>query len=402
MAQAAQTPEAPSVTERAQDEAFWQQVAAQYDVEPGPINLEYGYFGRMTRKALRNYEENLAYVNRSNSVYVRQQFDSVDSEVIRAQLASLVGAATHEIAITRCASEGLQSLIRNYNELRPGDQLLISDLDYMSVQTAMRWLAKARGIELIEIQHAHPASYDAVLDAYRQAFENNPRLKLMALTHVTHRTGLVMPVQAIAALAREHGVDVILDGAHALGQMDFKVSELGVAFAGYNLQKWIGAPLSLGFIFVAEDRLLSVDPDMGDGRYPLDELLSRVPYGTPNIPALMTLPTVFEEHLAVGGSAVKGARLNYLRELWVKPAREIPGIEVLTPDDPRLCCGISAFRFTLHADQDVMIERLLREHGLFTVARDGSACGPCIRVTPGFTTSAADVAQLVTALRALA
>lgn len=388
--------------ERARDEDFWQEVANRYDVEPGPINLEYGYFGRMTREALRNYEENLQYVNRSNSVYVRQQFDAVDSEVIRGQLAQLVGADKAEVAITRCASEGLQSLIRNYNELRPGDQLLISDLDYMSVQTAMRWLAKTRGLELIEIQHAHPASFDALLDSYRDVFERHPRLKLMALTHVTHRTGLVMPVQAIAAMAKEHDIDVILDGAHALGQMEFKVSELGVAFAGYNLQKWIGAPLSLGFIYVANDRLQSIDPDMGDGRYPLDELLSRVPYGTPNIPALMTLPTVFEEHLAMGGAAVKGARLNYLRDLWVKSAREIDGIEILTPDDPRLYAGITAFRFTRHPDQAVMIQRLLDEHGIFTVAREGSACGECIRVTPGFTTSAEDMAQLVKALRALA
>jgi len=388
-------------TERAHDEAFWQEVAAQYDVAPGPVNLEYGYFGRMTRKAMRNYEQNLAYVNASNSVYVRQHFDAVDSEVIRAQLAQVVGADTSEVAITRCASEGLQSLIRNYNELRPGDQLLISDLDYMSVQTAMRWLAKTRGIELIEIQHAHPASFDALVDSYRDAFQRHPRLKLMALTHVTHRTGLVMPVQAIAALAKEHDIDVILDGAHALGQMAFKVNELGVAFAGYNLQKWIGAPLSLGFVYVAKERLQSIDPDMGDARYPLDELLSRVPYGTPNIPALMTLPTVFEEHLAIG-SAIKGARLNYLRDLWVKPAREIEGIEILTPDDPRLIAGITAFRFTRHADQQVMIQRLLDEHAVFTVAREGSACGTCIRVTPGFTTSARDMEQLVNALRVLA
>jgi len=388
-------------TERAHDEAFWQEVAAQYDVAPGPVNLEYGYFGRMTRKAMRNYEQNLAYVNASNSVYVRQHFDAVDSEVIRAQLAQVVGADTSEVAITRCASEGLQSLIRNYNELRPGDQLLISDLDYMSVQTAMRWLAKTRGIELIEIQHAHPASFDALVDSYRDAFQRHPRLKLMALTHVTHRTGLVMPVQAIAALAKEHDIDVILDGAHALGQMAFKVNELGVAFAGYNLQKWIGAPLSLGFVYVAKERLQSIDPDMGDARYPLDQLLSRVPYGTPNIPALMTLPTVFEEHLAIG-SAIKGARLNYLRDLWVKPAREIEGIEILTPDDPRLIAGITAFRFTRHADQQVMIQRLLDEHAVFTVAREGSACGTCIRVTPGFTTSARDMEQLVNALRVLA
>ena len=385
----------------ARDEAFWQRVASRYEVEPGPINLENGYFGRMTRTVVEDYQRQIAAINRSNSVYVRHQFDQVDSVLIRDQLAAMVQVPAHEIAITRCASESLQSLIRNYNALQPGDQVLISDLDYISVQSAMRWLAKSRGVEVIEIQHPHPATYENLLDSYRTAFESHPRLKLMALTHVTHRTGLVMPVQAIAAWAKTHRIDVILDGAHALGQLDFKLDELGVAFAGFNLQKWIGAPLSLGFIYIAQERLTDIDPDMGDSRFAIDDIRSRAPYGTPNIPALMTLPRVFEEHLAMGGAAVKGARLNYLRDLWVKPARELSGIEILTPDDPRLYCGITSFRFTRQADQQQMVERLLEEYNLFTVARDGAACGPCIRITPGFTTSVAEIETLVRALREL-
>lgn len=387
--------------QQARDEQFWQGIAARYDVEPGPVNLENGYFGRMTREVMDDYRRNIEYVNRSNSVYVRRQFDEHDSGRIHGHLAELLQVAQAEIAITRCASESLQSLIRNYNQLQPGDQVLICDLDYISVQSAMRWLASSRGVEVIEIAHAHPATYESLLNSYQQAFEQYPRLKLMALTHVTHRTGLVMPVKAIASLAKAHGVDIILDGAHALGQLDFKLDELGVAFAGYNLQKWIGGPLSLGFIYVARDRISAIDPDMGDTRYASDDILSLVPYGTPNIPAWMTLPKVFEEHLAMGGSASKGARLNYLRDLWVEPSRELEHIEILTPDDPRLYCGITALRFTRQEDQQRMVERLLEEYNLFTVARQGAACGPCIRITPGFSTSAQDMGLLVEALQEL-
>lgn len=387
--------------QQAKDEQFWQRIAARYDVAAGPINLENGYFGRMTREVMEDYQRNIDYVNRTNSVYVRRQFDQHDSAMIHAQLADLMQVRQEEIAITRCASESLQSLIRNYNQLQPGDQVLICDLDYLSVQSAMRWLAKSRGVEVIEIVHAHPATYEGLLNSYQQAFEQYPRLKLMALTHVTHRTGLVMPVKAIASLAKNHDVDIILDGAHALGQLDFKLDELGVAFAGYNLQKWIGAPLSLGFIYVARERISAIAPDMGDSRYASDDILSLVPYGTPNIPAWMTLPKVFEEHRAMGGTASKGARLNHLRDLWVQPSRELEHIEILTPDDPRLYCGITALRFTLQGDQQRMVERLLEEYNLFTVAREGAACGPCIRITPGFSTSAADMGLLVEALQQL-
>ncbi|WP_426141112.1 aminotransferase class V-fold PLP-dependent enzyme [Pseudomonas sp. DWP3-1-2] len=392
----------PAVLQHARDEAFWADIAGRYDVEPGPINLEYGYFGRMTREVMEAYRRNIDYVNRSNSVFVRHQFDEIDSQVIHNQLANLMRVSPQEIAITRCASESLQSLIRNYNRLQPGDQVLISDLDYLSVQSAMRWLAKSRGVEVVEVQHRHPASFETVMNSYQTALERSPRLKLMALTHVTHRTGLVMPVQAIASLAKARGIDVILDGAHALGQLDFRLDALGVAFAGYNLQKWMGAPLSLGFVYVAQDHLESVDADMGDTRYAKNDIRALVPYGTPNIPAWMTLPKVFDEHLAMGGSAAKGARLSYLRDLWVKPARKLEGVEVLTPDDPRLYCGITALRFTRHDDQQLMAQRLLEEHNLFTVAREGSACGPCIRITPGFSTPAAHMHLLVEALRALA
>lgn len=382
----------------AHDEAFWSTFANRFEVEPGPINLENGYFGRMSRTVVDEYQRNIAFINRSNSVYVRQQFDQIECVQIRGQLAELLGVVPNAVAFTRCASDALQSLIRNYNALQPGDQVLFSDLEYGTVKGAMRWLARHRGVEVIEIEHRHPASFDSLLASYREAFVRYPRLKLMALTHVTHRTGLVMPVQAIAAAAREHGVDVILDGAHALGQIEFDLEELGISFAGFNLQKWIGAPLTLGFLYIAPQRLADIDPDMGESHFPITDIRSRIAHSTPNIPALLTLPLVFEEHQIMGGSAAKGARLNYLRNLWVNKVRELPGIEVMTPDDPRLYCGITSMRFTRHADQQAMVDRLLNDYNLFTVVRSGSACGPCIRITPGFTTSAADMRLLAKAL----
>ncbi|VVQ33240.1 Isopenicillin N epimerase [Pseudomonas fluorescens] len=391
----------PDNTRRARDEAFWRTFADRYAVEPGPVNLENGYFGRMSRTVVEEYQRNIELINRSNSVHVRQRFEQGESLEIRKQLADLVGVPADTVALTRNASDGLQSLIRNYNRLTPGDQVLICDLEYDTVKGAMRWLARHRGVEVIEIEHSHPASFDSLLATYREAFVRYPRLKLMALTHVTHRSGLVMPVQAIAAAAREHGIDVILDGAHALGQFEFNLDELGIAFAGYNLHKWIGAPLTLGFIYIAPERLADIDPDMGEMHFPVTDIRARTPYSTPNIPALLTLPLVFEEHRAMGGSAAKGARLNYLRNRWVSAVRELPGIEVMTPDDPRLYCGITSMRFTRHADQQAMVERLLKDYNLFTVARSGAATGPCIPITPGLTTTAADMDLLARALNEL-
>ncbi|WP_439819945.1 aminotransferase class V-fold PLP-dependent enzyme [Pseudomonas sp. HLG18] len=391
----------PDNTRRARDEAFWQTFADRYDRHPGPMNLENGYFGRMSRTVVEEYQRNVELINNSNSVYVRQRFEQHDSLDIRAQLAEMIGVRAQSIAFTHNATASLQSLIRNYKRLEPGDQVLICDLEYDTVKSAMRWLARHRGVEVIEIEHTHPASFESLLATYREAFIRHPKLKLMALTHVTHRTGLVMPVQAIAALAREHDVDIILDGAHALGQIEFDLEALGIAFAGYNLHKWIGSPLTLGFLYIAPQRLADIEPDMGEMHFPLNDIRSRTPYSTPNIPALMTLPLVFEEHRALGGAAAKGARVNYLRNLWVSAVRNLPGIEVTTPDDPRLYCGITSMRFTRHDDQQAMADRLLNDYNLFTVVRNGAACGPCIRITPSLTTTAAEIQSLILALNEL-
>ena len=392
----------PRIEDNARDEHFWHAIAQRYDVAPGPINLENGYFGRMTRGVAQDYQRQVDFINRSNSVHVRQRFDGTQSLEIRAHLADVLKVEPASIALTNRASDALQSLIRNYTGLQPGDQLLICDLEYHSVEYAMRWVAQQRGLEMIEITHAHPATYESLLNGYREAFTQHPRIKLMALTHVTHRTGLVMPVQAIIELAKEHGVDVILDGAHALGQIDFDLQGMGVAFAGFNLHKWIGAPLTLGFMYIDPQRLADIAPDMGSQHYPEPDIRNRAPYGTPNIPAWLSLPKVLQEHLDLGGSKAKGERLRALRDLWVREARTLPGIEVLTPDDPRLYCAITSLRFTHLDDQQPMVERLLKDYNLLTVARNGSACGSCIRITVGMATTRDDIHQLIRALRELA
>ncbi|WP_122763781.1 aminotransferase class V-fold PLP-dependent enzyme [Pseudomonas viridiflava] len=384
----------------ANNERHWRAIAQRYDLEPGPINLENGYFGRMSRAVQAQYLDHVAFINRSNSLHVRQRFEQGENVEIRRQLAELIDVDPESVAFTRNATEALQSLIRNYNRLQPGDQVLISDLEYDTVKGAMRWLAGVRGVEVIELSHTHPASFDSLLQTYRSAFAEYPRLKLMALTHVTHRTGLVMPIAAIAKAAREHDVDVILDGAHALGQIDFNLAELGIQFAGFNLHKWIGAPLTLGFLYIAPERLADIDPDMSEFHYPITDVRARTSYSTPNFPALMTLPLVFEEHRALGGAAAKGARVNYLRDLWVSQVRPLKGIEVLTSDDPRLYCGITAFKF-VGRNQQGMVDRLLKEYDLFATTRTGAAFGTCIRVTPGLVTSAQDIHALINAITEL-
>jgi len=264
LAQATRTlPPLPAGAALATDAGYWSAVRGLYSVSPSIINLENGYWGIMAEPVRRTFIAATDMVNRENSVYARTGFGK-DMEAARVKLAAAVGADPAEIAFTRGATEALQLLISNYNRLKPGDQVLYADLDYDSMQYTMAWLKDRRGVEVVKFAIPEPATRAAVLATYEKILADNPRAKLLLLTHVSHRTGLVMPVAEIGAMAKARGVDVIVDAAHSWGQIDFKVGDLGVDFVGFNLHKWIGAPLGLGFLWIRKDRIADIDRAFGD------------------------------------------------------------------------------------------------------------------------------------------
>ena len=89
----------------------------------------------------------------------------------------------------------------------------------------------------------------------------------------------------------------------------------------------------------------------------------------------------------------------------MEAARGIDGIEVLASSDPRLTSAIASFRIkgkTSVADSYALSKKLVREHGIFAVPRDGLASGACLRVTPAIFTPESHLDKLITALRQVA
>jgi selenocysteine lyase/cysteine desulfurase len=129
----------------------------------------------------------------------------------------------------------------------------------------------------------------------------------------------------------------------------------------------------------------------------------RIDTGTLNFAAHMTIPAAIAFHNKIG-TAAKEARLRYLRNLWVEPARKMKGLTVLTPDDPKMVAALTSFRLdgvTSTSANDSIVKQLVEKFGVLTVRRTGPAAGDCIRVTPSVYTSADDVMKLVNALRSI-
>ena len=323
-------------------------------------------------------------------------------ELARARAAQALGVERDEIVFTRGATEALLALIGGYNKLRPGDVVLCADIDYDNMIKAVHWLKERRGVEVVSIAMPEPATYQALIDCYAQAMDRYPALRLMLLTHVNHRNGMVLPVAEISRMARERGIDAIVDTAHGFGQLDMRIPDLQADFVGINLHKWIGAPVGVGAVYIRRGRVADIDPYMGetDG----DDIRTRVHTGTVNFAAYLTLPVALDLHQRIG-VAKKQARLHRLRNRWTEAVRGMAGVELLASADPRLTSAISSFRLKGRAsvaDNLALSRRLLREHRVFTVMRDGLASGACVRVTPSIFTSEAQIDSLVAALRQVA
>ncbi|KTC22081.1 penicillin epimerase [Pseudomonas marginalis ICMP 11289] len=384
------------------DESYWLNIAAQYQVSPDITNLENGFYGIMNNTVLAEYHRNIKFLNLNNSYYMRTAYEA-DMLAVRAQIATIAGVLPEEIAITRGATEALQNLITNYNLIKPGDVVMYSDLDYDSAQYAMNYLHERRGANVVTLVIPEPASKQDILDTYAATFTANPKTKLLLLTHISHRTGRVMPVAEISAMAKAKGIDVIVDAAHSWGQMDFSIPDLNVDFAAFNLHKWMSAPLGVGFLYIRKGRLADIDRAYADEDFAATDIRSRVHSGTTNTANVMTVPTALALHISLG-AANKQARLRFLRDYWVSRVREFKGMNILTSDEPGSYGAITSFRLTgkvSKADNVAITNELREKHNIFTVRRGGVAGGDCVRVSTAPFTKTSDLDRLVAALKTI-
>ncbi len=378
-----------------------------WDVDRSVANLENAYWGVMPRVVSDEYLEQTRFLNRRNVVFVRDGIAGHERtaamEQVRAQVAALMGAAADEFALARNGTEALQNLIMQYGRLRRGDAVLYADLDYDEMQQAMTALREHRGATVLTFAIPEPATTANILAAYERELRRAPaNLKLLLVTHLSNRTGIVMPVREIVAMARARGVDTIVDAAQTIGHLDYTLRDLDADFVGFSLHKWLCAPIGTGAIWIRRSRLPDIEPCMGSTMFPGDDTRSRSSVGTVNFAATLTVPTAISFHQRIGG-ARKQALLQGLRNYWVERVRDIRGLQILTPDDPARHGAVTSFRLPAmkaYGAAQQLSRLLLEKHRVLTVARRGIANGSAVRVTPMLYNTHAELDRLVAALRA--
>ncbi|KQQ30951.1 hypothetical protein ASF61_17080 [Duganella sp. Leaf126] len=383
-------------TVAADDSVFWNAIGAHYAPCADFINLENGYFGmpaNPVRAALRRYQDQ---VDVENSYFLRERWPERLAQVCRA-LAAFTGVEAEELLITRSAVESLNIVLQGY-PFAPGDAIVYAHHDYDSALDIVAQLAARRGVHAVAVDvPLDPVSDAAIVAAYACAI--TPRTRVLLLTHIVHRTGQIMPVAALAAMARARGIDVIVDAAHSLAQLDYRVPQLGAQFAVFNLHKWVGAPLGTGLLYIARERIADIAPLYADSSHRADDIDKLGHVGAVPPAPVMAIEDALAFHAQIG-TANKEARLRWLARRWMDAVRDVPGVRLYTPSDPQRHCALAAFGIDgLSAAQ--VARRLLEDHRIFTVVRQlGSE--QIVRVTPHVYTRAHDVDALAAAIVALA
>ena len=376
----------------ANDEQYWKKIAHKYYiVSRDYINLENGYYGIQPKPVLQAYQKNITSVNAEGARFARKVYPEKVT-AIKKELAAFLQASDEEIIITRNATEALNIAIQGY-PFKEGDEVLICQLDYFSMIEAFRMLEKRGKIKVNAFDMPLlPASEDEIVELYRQKITDNTRIIL--LTHVSNINGLIVPVAKISAMAREKGIDTIVDSAHALGQVKFTLPELGSHFIGLNLHKWIGNPIGAGVLYIRKERIKEMNVLFGDVNTAEENINKLAHFGTTPFAVTMTIPESIAFHKLMGVEKIS-ARLHYLKSMWIDELKQVNAVEIVSPRD--MTCAIAAFRIR---DKKVAetADYLFKQHNILTVNRALGKEG-CIRVTPAIYTSADDIRKFVSAVK---
>ncbi len=378
----------------AQDEAFWATVRTKYRRSGEFVNLENGYYSLQSQPVLDAFVGHVRAVNAEAAHYMRTRQES-DKDHARALLAALAGCPVDELIVTRNTTESLDTVIAGH-DWRPGDEAVTANHDYGAMLDMFALMARRHGIvHRVVSLPLDPSSDDEIVAVYRAAITE--RTRLLLVSHIVNITGQILPVRAICAMARERGVAVLVDGAHAFAHFEYSIPDLGCDYYGASLHKWLGCPLGAGLLWVRPSRLRALWPLYGD-QHADDDIKKLNHTGTHPVHTDLAIADAVAFHRELG-PARKEARLRHLQRYWTEQVRGRGRIRLLTPSDPARTCAIATVGIDGIEPLD-LARTLLERHRIFTVAIDREGVRG-VRVTPHVDTTLADLDLLVRALREL-
>ncbi len=228
------------------------------------------------------------------------------------RVGTFLGGRGEDWAFAENATAGLNAVIASL-ALAPGDELLCLSQVYGAIGNALRHHAERSGARLVSVEVPVPFADPApLLDAISRAI--GPRTRLACFDHITSAGAIVLPIREMAALCREGGVPVAVDGAHAPGQLALDVPGLGVDWYVGNLHKWAFGAKGAGVIWCAPERQRALHPTvishaLGDG------FAAEFDYtGTRDYSAWLAVPAALDYIDGLGAEAMRAHNTALARD----------------------------------------------------------------------------------------
>ena len=208
--------------------------------------LNHGSFGACPRPVFEEYQRLQRELERNpvRFLALERQFPAMLDDA-RRTLGDYVGAAPDNLVFTPNTSAGLNAVARSL-DLAPGDEILLGDCEYGGMEILWDRVAQVSGARL----ERQPF----------EALEPGPRTRVVFCSHVEWSSGRVNDLAPVLAAARAAGAISVVDGAHAPGQIDLALDELGAdAYAG-NCHKWLCSPKGAAFLYVRPELQAQIEP----------------------------------------------------------------------------------------------------------------------------------------------
>jgi len=382
--------------EAARDEDFWFEVAQAFTVDRSMTNLNNGGVCPAPALVQEAMKRHLDFSHQAPA-YTMWKVLEPQRESVRDRLARTFGCDSEELAITRNASESLQICQFGF-DLKPGDEVLTTNQDYPRMINTFKQREAREGIVLKQFSIPTPCEDDAEIV---RLFEEHitDRTRLILVSHMIFLTGQILPARDVVALGRRRGIPVVVDGAHALAHVDFKLSDLDCDYYGASLHKWLFAPHGTGLLYVRRDKIADLWPLMAANPGQEADIRKFEEIGTHPAANALAISEALTFHEGIG-PARKQERLVYLRDYWARPLREHQRVRLHTSLEPGYACGIACVQID-GVDPGKLQQHLWTQHRIYTTPiRHDEFAG--IRVSPCVYTTLPELDRFVDVMEAVA
>eukprot|EP00658_Telonema_sp_P-2_P013342 TRINITY_DN15055_c0_g1_i2.p1 TRINITY_DN15055_c0_g1~~TRINITY_DN15055_c0_g1_i2.p1 ORF type:complete len:456 (-),score=97.58 TRINITY_DN15055_c0_g1_i2:239-1561(-) len=256
---------------------------------------------------------------------------------VRERVGRMINAKNaSEVVFVDNASGGMNAVLRSIR-LGPDDEILYLNVAYGMVKSTIKYVYHHDDRERpSESNITIPSSEAMILTAVENTLKKNPAVKLASFSHITSIPAIILPVKKLAALCKQHGVMVLIDGAHALGQIPIDVADIGADFYVANGHKWLYSPKGSAILWVTPGKQSLIHPNIisyeGQGKTEFQLEFSYV--GTKDYSSFLAMADAIDfRNTVLGGDA---AIMKYIHELAVQGGQLLQSVwqteELTTPD----------------------------------------------------------------------